>query len=83
MNRILVEIMVPPVLRTFDVYISLESRMSDVLQMVVTVLNELSNGCYVGSRESVLCDADTGVIYDINARISDLGLRNGSQLLLV
>lgn len=82
-NKALVEISVPAAGEKFDVFIPLESKMSEVIKMVSAVLSDLSKGKYKASGDAVLCDAKTGTIYDINMEIAELGIKNGSHLMLV
>ena len=82
-NKALVEISVPAAGEKFDVFIPLESKMSEVLKLVSTALSDLSGGRYKASNEADLCDAKTGIIFNINMEVAELGIRNGSQLMLI
>ena len=82
-NKVLVEITVPATTQKFDVYIPLESKMSDVIKMVSGALSDLSDGKYKATEEAILCDADSGIIYNINIEVAELGIKNGSRLMLI
>lgn len=82
-NKALVEISVPASGEKFDVFIPLESRMSEVLKLVSGALTELSNGKYRATSEAVLCDAETGIIFNINMEVAELGIKTGSRLMLI
>ncbi len=83
MNKVLVEIFLPATGKSFDVYIPLESQMSEVLALVSTLLSDLSEGKYKADNKAVLCNATTGIIYNINMSVSELGIKNGSKLMLI
>ncbi|WP_462410818.1 methyltransferase [Neobacillus sp. Marseille-QA0830] len=83
MNKVLVEIFLPAAGKSFDVYIPLESQMSEVLQMVSALLSDLSDGKYKANNHAVLCDAESGIIYNINMAVAELGIHNGSKLMLI
>ena len=83
MNKVLVEIILPAADKSFDVYIPLESQMSEVLTLVSAVLSDLSDGKYKAKDDAVLCDATSGIIYNINMAIAELGIKNGSKLMLI
>ena len=84
MNRkILVEVYVPASGDRFDVWIPLESRMGEVSKLIASALSDLSKGKFKGNSDTVLCDADTGVIFDINTEIAELDIKNGSRLMLI
>lgn len=82
-NKILVEIYLPASGESFDVLIPLESKMGQVRKLVVSVLGDLSSGKFCPNDETVLCDAETGTIFDINTEVAELGIKNGSRLMLI
>lgn len=82
-NKALVEIFVPAAAQKFDVYIPLDCKMSQVVTMVAGALSDLSDGSYKATREAVLCDADTGLIYNVNIEVAELGIKTGSRLMLI
>lgn len=82
-NKALVEIILPAAAQKYDVYIPLDVKMSDVTRMVAAALSDLSGGKYKATTDAVLCDAKTGVIYNINKEVAELGIKTGSQLMLI
>ena len=82
-EKALVEITIPAAGTSFDVYIPLASRMSEVLEMVSGALSELTDGKYKATKDAVLCDADSGIIYNVNIEVVELGIKNGSHLMLI
>lgn len=82
-NKALVEVIVPAAGTKFDAFIPLESKMSQVLKLLSSALSELSAGKYKASDDAVLCDADTGIIYNINMEVAELHIKNGSRLMLI
>ena len=83
MNKILVEVFLPALEQSYDVFIPLESKLSEVILLLTKVLNDLSNGCYIARDDAILCDRETGNIFSINMSVFELGLKNGSKLMLI
>lgn len=83
MDRVLVEIFLPAANTSYDVYIPLISKMNEVLLLVSNLLSELSGGKYKANNDAVLCDAASGSILDINKTVEEIGIKNGSRLLLI
>jgi len=83
MEKLLVEIFVPAAGVSHDVYIPLGSKMNEVLILVSKVITELSEGKYIATRDAVLCDRDSGVALNINMSAAELGIKNGSRLMLI
>ena len=82
-NKVLVEVFVPASGDKFDVFIPLESRMSEVVTLVAGVLSDLSDGKYKATKDAILCDSTSGIIYNVNMAVAELGIANGSQLMLI
>lgn len=83
MDKILVEIYVPVIGRCFDVYIPVASKLSQVEALLAGALAELTDSQFVPSRDTVLCDRLSGETLDINSSALELGLLNGSRLMLI
>ncbi|MBD8026909.1 EsaB/YukD family protein [Ureibacillus sp. 179-F W5.1 NHS] len=83
MNKVLVEIFLPASNRSFDVYLPLESRLSEVLPVVSALITDLSGGTFKANNETILCDFETSIIFNINMTVSELGIQNGSKLMLI
>lgn len=82
-NKALVEISVPAAGQKYDVYIPLECKMCDVVKMVAGALSDLSDGKYKATDEAILCDAETGIIFNVNMEVDELGIKTGSHLMLI
>jgi hypothetical protein len=83
MDKILVDIHVPAINKNYDVYIPFKSKFYDVVKMVTCIVEEISDGNFIASEETVLCNGLTGAIYNINMSAAELGLKNGSKLMLI
>ena len=83
MSKVLVEVMLPAADRTYDVYIPLESKTSEVIKLLSGMFAEMAEGKYQATDSDILCDAETGTIFDVNRIIAELGIKNGSRLLLI
>jgi hypothetical protein len=83
MEKILVEVFVPSIEKTFDVYIPQNLKMFEIEILLSTSIAELSSGYFAKSNDTVLCDRKNGIILDINKSALELGLQNGSTLMLI
>lgn len=57
--------------------------MWEVTNLITTALSELSQGLYSATEDSVLLDRESGSIFNINLSVEELGLENGSKLMLI
>ncbi len=84
MNRkALVDIYLPAASKSFDVYIPLDIPLSMVMPLISSALSDLTDGKYQAGPDAILCDAYTGEIFDVNIEVHELGINNGSKLMLI
>lgn len=83
MDKILVEIYVPVVNRSFDTYLPVSLKLHEIEALLAGAFRELCDGQFVASPDTVLCDRLTGQALDINKSVLELGLMNGSRLMLI
>ena len=83
MDKILVEIAVPTAGKSYDVFIPQTSKMSEIVKLVSKSIADLSGGKFKPDDTTVLCDAETGNIFNINLSVYELEIKNGSKLMLI
>lgn len=83
MDNILVEIYLPAASINYDVYIPLQSKLYEVVTLLSSVFTGLSGDYFTNSDDTVICDKVTGTVLNINLSAEELGLRNGSKLMLI
>ena len=82
-EKALVEIFVPAAAETFDVYIPLACKIGQILPLAAAALSDLSQGKFLADQDTVLCDRNTGSILDVDMEAAELGIHNGSRLMLI
>lgn len=82
MTKLLIEVYVPSIGNTFDVSIPRNSRVFELLPLIVTAVEQLSDGLFV-PNDAALCNGSTGVIYNHSMSVDDMQLKNGSRLMLI
>ena len=83
MGKILIEVYVPSVYETFEIYIPIASRMSEILMLIGKAVRELTGGAYHPGREELICERESGAVYNINLTAEEIGLKNGARLMVV
>ena len=83
MSKVLVEVYLPAARKSFDVYLPLEERLHTLLPVISQLLEDLSNGEFKATEQTVLCHYETGVIYNIELSVYELNIQNGSKLMLI
>ena len=83
MDKIVVEVIVPVLDASYDIFISPYVPVHQVLESVSKAVEELSEGRFAAGRGTALCREGKGSILDINKTAWEQGIRNGSGLFLI
>lgn len=81
-NKILLEICLPMVERSFDVRIPRQLKVAQATGMLVEFFKKQDEE-YIPTDESVLCDMESGRVFDPNAFIGEVGLHSGSRVMII
>lgn len=81
--KYLVEVYIPAAQKTFDMRIPATSRMGEITSLVVALAADLSEGSYKATKQSILVDAQSGNMYDVNMTAMAQGVQNGTQFILI
>lgn len=82
-NKVLVELILPAANSKYDIFVPVDSKMSEVKILISGILDELARGKFRSTDNSVICNAESGFIYNVNMTIADLGIKNGTRLMLI
>lgn len=83
MKKVLVEVFVPVIDAKYDVFIPSASQMSEVLELLKKAVTDLSKGRFIATDETALCYRENGAIINVNMTVFELGIHNGSKLMLI
>lgn len=83
MEKVLVEVFVPVLDRSFDIFIPLQSPMYEVLELIKKAIKEMSDGRFIANENTAICHREDGTIININLSVYELEIRNGSKLMLI
>lgn len=81
--KYLVEVYLPAAQRSFDMRIPAASRMGEITSLAAALAADLSEGIYKATRQSVLVNAVSGDMYDVNMTAMEQGVQNGTQFILI
>ncbi|MBR6593732.1 MAG: methyltransferase [Clostridia bacterium] len=83
MNKVLVNVYIPILNRSYDIFIPTQSQIFEVTELIKRAISELSEGQFIPSRDTVLARKTTGEILDINGTVFELEIGNGTKLMLI
>lgn len=83
MDDYLIEIYLPYTGKIYDIAVPSDIIIADAIELISSALEKLTDGVYRFSRDAVLCDKESNSILDINKKAFELGIRNGTRLILI
>lgn len=83
MNKILTEVFFPSLSCTYDIYIPDRVRFYQIADMIERAAARLTHVRYSVSGCAILCDRDTGLVYDPNKTADEVMLHSGSRLMII
>ena len=83
MNKVLVNVYVPILNASYDIFIPMQSQLFEVADLIKKAVAELSEGRFIPTRDTTISLRSSGKILDINRTIQDLSIGNGTKLMLI
>lgn len=83
MNKVLVKLYVPNFDEQYDVWIPLNKRIYNVIDLLVKAVNDFSGGYYKPKKRPTLYDRITAEPYDINLTVKDANIKNSTEIVLI
>ena len=83
MNKVLVKLYVPVFEEQFDVWIPLNRKIYNVIDLLVKVVDDFNGGNYTPKRKPVLYNKITAEPYNINMNVKEAGIKNSTEIVLI
>ena len=83
MNKVLVEIYVPKIEKSYDVFLPINITIYEAIKYIESSLSELSNGYYISTDTARLSNRVNGFTYDLDKTIKDSKIYNSTKLVLI
>lgn len=82
-NKILLEVEVPMLEKTYDLYIPVNKKVGTIKNLIEEALADITNNAYTPSESTNFYSKESGMIYDVNQSIRDTNIKNGSRVILI
>lgn len=83
MDKILVNVYVPILGTSYDIFIPPVSKIYEVTVLISKAVSELSEGLFIPDAKTTLCIRETGNIINVNLSAYEAGFLNGTKLILI
>lgn len=82
-NKLLVEIIIPELDESFNVFLPVNKKVGNILELFHKSVIDLTNGNYAPNPNAVFYNRETGIKYESDVLIKDTDIRNGTILILI
>lgn len=83
MNKIIINVYVPASGNKYEMRIPADSQMFKILELIKKAVVDLEDGKYIPDDTAVLCDKVTGNMINLNLTAEEIGIQNGSSLMII
>lgn len=82
-NKVLVELVVPDIDEIYNIYLPVNRRIGNIIELLSKAIYELTNGVYDNNTTTNLYNSSTGEKYSLNSLLRETDIRNGSRIVLM
>lgn len=82
-NKILLEVYIPSIEKEYDIFVPVNKKIGTIKKMIEAGIKDLTDDVYSISDDTNLYSKDTGNMYDVNVKLIDTDLKNGSRIILI
>lgn len=82
-NKVLVLISVPEIDKSYEIYLPINKKIGNIINLLNDAIFELSNGEYKKSNSNSLYNIDTKEKYIPDVLLINTNIRNGTRLVLI
>lgn len=82
-NKILLEVYIPSIEKEYDIYVPISKRIGTIRKLIIEGIEDFSDNEITIRDNMNLYSKETGSMYDVNMKVIDTDLANGSKLILI
>ena len=82
-NKILIEVYVPSIEKQYCIFIPVSKRVGTIKKLIEKGIKDFAGDSFSIKEESIFYSKETGMIYDVNLKVIDTDLKNGSRIILI
>lgn len=82
-NKVLISLLIPEIDKEFDVYLPVNKKIGNIIDLLNKAISELTNDEFELSRCNKLYNSFTKECYQADVLLANTNIRNGSCLILL
>lgn len=83
MSKVMVQLTIPVTGKRYDITIPKSLSVGEATDLIAEFFTGTTGGGYMPGSDAVLCDMKDGRIFDVNASVESLGLKNGAMVMMI
>lgn len=83
MNKILIEIYVPAISESFEIFVPGDVPVNDLKGIIASGVVEITNGKYIASGCEQLCLKNPAGVLNPSLTLQDYGIKDGTEFYLI
>ena len=81
-NKVIIKLIIPSLMESFEIVIPVNERVAKVKELIVNMINDISENTFDKTIPYSLIDPDTGTTYQNEIIVRDTNIRNNKTLIL-
>lgn len=81
--KIRLDLYLPAAGQSYETSVENNVPLSRLTGLIAQAVERIAGGTYRVDSNPILCDRHTGTVLDINMTLGELGLKNGSSVMLI
>ena len=82
-NKVLIKLYIPMIDLMYETWLPINKRLYRIVELIVGAVKEFTDGQYKPSELPMLYNKETGKIYDLNLKIMETDIRNGTEIIMM
>lgn len=83
MDKVLIKLYVPIIEEKYDMWIPINKKIHEIIKLIVKAIKENTGEVYETKDFPMIYDKITGKNYNVNLRVIETNIRNGSEIILI
>lgn len=82
MNKVLINLFVPSINENFEMLVLENKKLLEIKKLIIEGIINLTNGEFVDNEKFIICNQETGIMYDLNYTVKENSITDGTKLIL-
>ena len=82
-NKVLIKLYVPMMDLEYEAWIPISKKLYRIVELLASAVKEFTDNQYKPQELPMIYNKETGQMYDLNLKIMETDIRNGSEIIMI